>query len=119
MGGWIVLFIALTISAILYGLARHPIACRNRIAGALACLPGSLAQKVSHTVDSFMAGTRSVANPRSLLVSLGLTVVEWGIILGSFWCYFHAHPATRGMNLLAIAAYTGFMSIGGVVQLPG
>jgi uncharacterized membrane protein YbhN (UPF0104 family) len=119
LGGWLVLLIALTIAAILYGFARHPVACRNRIAGALSYFPGSLAKKVRSTVDAFMAGTRSLANPRSLLVSLALTVIEWGIILGSFWCYFHAHPATRQLSLLRAASYTGFMSIGGVVQLPG
>ena len=74
---------------------------------------------MSRTFDSFLYGARSIGRPKVLAASLALTVAEWAIILAAVWCYFHAYPESRGLRLLDVAVYLGFVSVGNIVQLPG
>jgi hypothetical protein len=99
--------------------ARHPAICESQILKALSFLPNRLLIKVERTLGSFLRGAGSISRPAVMILSLLLTVVEWGIVLAAIWCFFHSHPAFRDFGLLEVAVYLGFVSFGNIVQLPG
>jgi hypothetical protein len=119
IGGGLITVAAGAAAAVLYLLARHPETCRIQIVRAFSFLPQRIVVRISRTLDSFLEGARSIAYPRILASSVALTVTEWGIILGAIWCFFQAHPASRGLPFLDAAVYLGFVSVGNIVQLPG
>lgn len=119
VGGALVIVVAGAAGAILYMFARHPATCESQILKALAFLPNRLLIKVERTLGSFIRGAGSISRPAVMILSLLLTVVEWGIILAAIWCFFHSHPAFRDFGMLEVAVYLGFVSIGNIVQLPG
>jgi hypothetical protein len=119
LGGGLITAAAGAAAGVLYLLARHPEKCRSQIMGAVSFLPPRLFGRLARTLDSFLEGARSMANPRVFASSLALTVSEWAIILGTVWSYFQSHPQTRGLPFLDSAVYLGFVTIGNIVQLPG
>lgn len=119
IGGGLVVLAAGAASALLYVLGRHPGNVHTQLLRALSFLPDRMLCRLSGTFDSFLHGARSIGRPKALAASLGLTIAEWGLILAAFWCYFHAHPASRGLRLLDVAVFLGFVSVGNIVQLPG
>ncbi|HXE15034.1 MAG TPA: lysylphosphatidylglycerol synthase transmembrane domain-containing protein [Bryobacteraceae bacterium] len=119
IGGALVVLVAGATGAILYMFARHPSTCESQILKALSFLPNRLLTKVERTLGSFIRGAGSISKPAVMILSLLLTVVEWGIVLAAVWCFFHSHPAFRDFGMLEVAIYLGFVSIGNIVQLPG
>jgi hypothetical protein len=119
VGGGVVTVAAGAASAILYVLARHPTTCREQILKALSFLPARLFRKVERTLGAFLRGACSISQPRIMIGSLVLTVLEWAIVLAAVWCFFQSHPAFRDFGLLDVAVYVGFVSVGNIVQLPG
>ena len=119
VGGGLVVVAAGGASALLYLLGRHPGNVHTQLLRVLSFLPDRILGRVSRTFDSFLYGARSIGRPKVLAASLALTVAEWAIILAAVWCYFHAYPESRGLRLLDVAVYLGFVSVGNIVQLPG
>jgi hypothetical protein len=119
VGGGLVGLAAGGASALLYVLGRHPGNVHTQLLRVLSFLPDRILCRVSRTFDSFLHGARSIGRPKVLAASLALTIGEWAVILAAVWCYFHADPASRGLRLLDVAVYLGFVSVGNIVQLPG
>ncbi|MFZ0594010.1 MAG: lysylphosphatidylglycerol synthase transmembrane domain-containing protein [Bryobacteraceae bacterium] len=119
IGGGVVIVAAGAACAILYLLARHPATCGDQLLKVLSFLPSAIFKRVERTLGSFLRGAECISRPGIMLSSLLLTAVEWAIVLAAVWCYFQAHPALRGLGLLDVAMYVGFVSIGSIVQLPG
>jgi hypothetical protein len=119
VGGALVTVLAAAAIAILYVFARHPAACRERISKALSFLPSPVFHRVDRVLTSFLRGAASVSQPHVMAVSLVLTIVEWGLVFASVWCFFYAHPSFRDFGFLDVAVYLGFVSVGNIVQLPG
>jgi uncharacterized membrane protein YbhN (UPF0104 family) len=119
VGGGLVVVAAGGASALLYVLGRHPGNIHAQLLRVLSFLPDRVLCRVSRTFDSFLHGARSIGRPKVLASSLLLTVAEWAVILAAVWCFFQAHPDSRGLRLLDVAVYLGFVSVGNIVQLPG
>ena len=61
----------------------------------------------------------STGNLRSLFGLFAWSVVEWSIILGALHCALKAYPDTAHFRLLDTAVFSGFVTFGSAVQLPG
>jgi hypothetical protein len=119
VGGALITTAAGVATGVLYVLARHPETCRTQTMKLASFLPPRTLGRLARTLDSFLQGARSIADPKVFAASLVFTVAEWSIILGAIWCFFQAHPRTRDLPFLDSAVYLGFVSVGNIVQLPG
>jgi len=92
---------------------------QQRILSALTFLPEQQQERAAQMLDAFSRGVECTRQPRSLILLLGYTLVEWLVILGSSFALFHGFPATRGFGLLDVLVVLAFMTIGSLVQVPG
>jgi hypothetical protein len=118
-GGWIVAVGATATGVLLYIIGSRPEFFRRRISLAITFLPEHRQNRVLQTLDSFLRGASTAGRAPTMLLSIALTLAEWGLILCSVWCYFRAFPPASDFTLLDVAAFLGFVAFGAIIQLPG
>jgi uncharacterized membrane protein YbhN (UPF0104 family) len=47
------------------------------------------------------------------------TLLEWTIIVGCLFAFFHAFPITARLSLTDVMIFVGFVAFGSIVQIPG
>ena len=119
LGGWIVAAGAALAGAVLWMLGRKRAFCEQRLGAFAEILPPHLRERFQVILANFLEGTSAAGSGLSMVVCVLLTLGEWGLILVSVWCYFHAYPDTSGFRMLDVAAFWGFVAIGAVIQIPG
>jgi uncharacterized membrane protein YbhN (UPF0104 family) len=88
----------------------------NRVAG---ILPTGIARKLTGIFDSFLAGMSSTGSIGSLAELFAWSVLEWAIILSAIHFALLAYPATGHFRILDTIVFSGFVTFGSAVQLPG
>lgn len=119
VGAWIVIVGAVVTAAFLALIGPHSDSLCRKLSQWLSFLPEARAQAVVKTVASFLAGVRTGGNTPTILLTVFWSIIEWLLILGAYWCYFHGFPPTSHDTLLDVAGFIGFVGLGGIIQLPG
>jgi glycosyltransferase 2 family protein len=92
---------------------------RDRLMQALSFLPGPLHIRIEKFLTAFEEGMASTRNSSFAWMLILYTILEWAVIAGSFYCSFHAFPATASLGLTDAVITLGFIAIGSIVQIPG
>jgi uncharacterized protein (TIRG00374 family) len=105
--------------ALLLGLRQFRGNVQKRLLDALSFLPDPMVGRIAVFFTAFELGMISTRRSSFTFQLVAYTVIEWGIIAGSFYCLFQAVPATAGLGLTDIVIVLGFACLGSVVQIPG
>jgi uncharacterized protein (TIRG00374 family) len=92
---------------------------QRRILSGLTFLPEKQYQRAERTLAAFSQGMQSTRNLGFLALLLFYTMVEWGVIVGSYYSLFRAFPATSRFVITDVVVFLGFVAFGSVVQIPG
>jgi uncharacterized protein (TIRG00374 family) len=118
-GGYFVGVFSLLCVAVLLGLRNFGDSAKQRIVEAASVLPDRYRYKVSQVISSFAQGMESTRDWRAVGAVLGYSVLEWLLIAASSYCMFQASPETARLGLRDVLIFVGFVSFGGIVQIPG
>jgi len=92
---------------------------QRRILSALTFLPEQQQHRAAQMLEAFSEGMACTSDPQSLALLLGYTLLEWAVIVASGFALFHGFAATQGFGLLDVLVLLAFMTLGGLVQVPG
>ncbi len=112
-------FLGAAMLAVLVGLERFKGGVQARLMSALSFLPGQVRIRIEGYLVEFEKGMESMRSTSSVLLLVGLTVLDWGTIAASFACLGFAFPATADLGVTDMVILLGFVAFGSVVQLPG
>ena len=119
LGAWIVILGAALTAAFLALIGPHADSLCGRLSRWLSFLPKARTESILNAAASFLSGLKIEAKTSIVLLTIFWSVIEWLLILGAYWCYFHGFPPTSRYSLLDVAGFVGFIGLGGIVQLPG
>jgi uncharacterized protein (TIRG00374 family) len=91
----------------------------HRITSALTFLPDSVRFRVGKAIGAFSEGMRVTRSPGNLSLLCFYTLLEWTIIVGCLFAFFHAFPITARLSLTDVMIFVGFVAFGSIVQIPG
>ncbi|HLK21727.1 MAG TPA: lysylphosphatidylglycerol synthase transmembrane domain-containing protein [Bryobacteraceae bacterium] len=92
---------------------------RKRLLGALTFLPPKQFERVDQMLAAFTKGMESTKDPWHLTLLVLYTVIEWLIIVASYYALFHSFPATAKLATADVVVFLGFVAFGSIVQIPG
>lgn len=119
VGGYLAVGIGATCILLLVVFRNFGDAGRKRILSAVTFLPEKSYQRIERTLTAFVQGMHSTKDLRLLGLMILYTVVEWIIIVGSYWALFHSFPATSGLRFTDVVVFLGFVAFGSIAQIPG
>jgi len=70
-------------------------------------------------MDAFSQGLECTRKAESLIVLLAYTALEWAVIVVGSLTMFRSFVATRDFGIIQVLVVVAFMSLGGLIQLPG
>ena len=91
----------------------------GRLAALLEVIPASLRRFGEGGMRGFLAGLAAVRGRRVHLGLVAYTVIEWLLVTAACWCLFRSSPWSSSLGWADTFAFVGWVSIGGIVQLPG
>jgi uncharacterized membrane protein YbhN (UPF0104 family) len=118
-GGVLALTLGIACVAIIVVTAASQELSRRLFHRVAALLPGGIAHRLSGIFDSFLTGMSSTGSVKSLAELFIWSILEWLIILAAIHCALLAYPATAHFRILDTIVFSGFVSFGSAVQLPG
>ncbi|HEY2016940.1 MAG TPA: lysylphosphatidylglycerol synthase transmembrane domain-containing protein [Bryobacteraceae bacterium] len=92
---------------------------RRRLIAALRFLPEARYRKFEALITAFFQGVESTRSDGALLLVLAYSILEWGLIAACYWCLAQAFVGIIDLTLVDILIFMGFVSFGGVIQIPG
>src|SRR5690606_20832302 len=92
---------------------------QQRVSDGLSFLPETIRERVSNFLKAFAEGMKSTRNPRTLVMVLLLTLLEWLVVEGCYYSIFKSFPETAHMTLVDTLVVLGFVSFGSIIQIPG
>jgi glycosyltransferase 2 family protein len=92
---------------------------RRRLLDALAFLPKEHLERAERMIGAFSQGMQATRDRVFLTLLVVFTVIEWVIIVGSYYTLFRAMPATSSFNITDVVIFLGFVAFGSLVQIPG
>jgi uncharacterized protein (TIRG00374 family) len=118
-GGYLVtgLGAAAVMFLILFRNFAEPI--RGRILSALTFLPPKHFERADRMLAAFSQGMEATRNHLYLALLLVYTIIEWLVIVASYYTLFRAFPATSNFKVTDVVVFLGFVSFGSIVQIPG
>ena len=119
VGGYLVAVIGAACVLFLVLFRNFGEAGQRRILGAVTFLPEKHFQRVERTLAAFTQGMESTKNLGFLGLLLLYTVIEWAVIVGSYYTLFRSFPATSGFVITDVVVFLGFVAFGSIVQIPG
>lgn len=119
VGGGAALVLTLICAGLLFAFGRYSHAMEGRLRDALEVLPERWRERIISVVGAFVGGLESCRNPGAIFQVFIYSVIEWILIILSYYFIFRAVPETGGFTILQIAIFVGFASFGNVVQIPG
>lgn len=119
VGGEAALALTLVCTALLFLFGRYSEAMERRLREALQVLPDRLRYRVTSMTAAFVRGLESCRSLTAVGKVLAYSVLEWVLIILSYYLIFLAVPETGGFTVMQIAIFVGFVSFGSVVQIPG
>jgi uncharacterized protein (TIRG00374 family) len=118
-GGGIAGVLGLVCLAIFIGLRHFGEKSQQRVVDAISFLPDKHRASLEGVLRAFARGVESTKDWRSVILVLVYSVGEWVIITGCTYCLFRAFPQAERLSANDILIFLGFVSFGGVVQIPG
>ena len=119
VGGYLAVGIGAICILLLVVFRNFSDAGQKRILGGVSFLPEKSYQRIERTLSAFVQGMRSTRNVRLLGLIVLYTVVEWAIIVESYWALFRSFPATSRFIFTDVVVFLGFVAFGSIVQIPG
>ncbi|HTC89557.1 MAG TPA: lysylphosphatidylglycerol synthase transmembrane domain-containing protein [Bryobacteraceae bacterium] len=92
---------------------------QRRLLSAITFLPQRHWQRIASMLEAFSQGMECTRNPRLLALLLGYTVLQWAVIVAGTLALFQGFQATHGFGFLDVLVLMAFMTLGGLVQVPG
>jgi glycosyltransferase 2 family protein len=92
---------------------------QRRIRNALTVLAEHHHHRVVRIMESFSRGLESTRQARSLVILLGFTALEWGIIVAGSFAMFRSFAVTSHFSLIQVLVLLTVISLGNLIQLPG
>jgi hypothetical protein len=119
IGGLLIgtLAVGCLVALLLFGRFSAPV--RDRALSALRFLPAGLHQRIAGFLTSFLQGAAATRVRGSMLRLILYTGLEWVIITLGVWAILAAHPVTSTLGPVDVLVFLGFISLGGVIQIPG
>jgi uncharacterized protein (TIRG00374 family) len=118
-GGWFVAVLSILTLGLLAAFRHFSIAMRQRLLDALAALPEHHLKKADRLITAFVQGVESTKSYRALLLVVFYTALEWAVIALTTFCVVRAFGSSVDLSWLDVLIFLGFLSFGGVVQIPG
>ncbi|MBV9507429.1 MAG: flippase-like domain-containing protein [Acidobacteriia bacterium] len=118
VGGRLIGFasVALLIILILFRHFAEP--ARRWILRSLEFLSAAKLARAEKLVSAFVQGVESTRSDAALVLVLTYSVLEWALITGCFWCLATSF-ADINLSIVDVLILIGFVSLGGVIQIPG
>jgi uncharacterized protein (TIRG00374 family) len=118
-GGYVVAAIGIACLLFLVLFRNFSESAQGRLLGALAFLPENYYKRVERMLSAFSQGMESTRDAWSLVLLLLYTVLEWALIVASYFALFRSFPVSSGFKITDVVIILGFMAFGSVVQIPG
>jgi uncharacterized protein (TIRG00374 family) len=118
-GGYLVAAIGVACLLFLILFRNFSDAAQGRLLGAVSFLPANYYSRVERILRAFSQGMEATRDLRSLFLLLIYTILEWLLILGTFYALFLSFPVTAQFRITDVVIILGFMAFGSIVQIPG
>jgi glycosyltransferase 2 family protein len=118
-GGVLVAVISSILVILLLAFRHFGEWAKARLHSALEFLPEPHYGRATRVVTSFLQGVESTRSDAALFALFGLSVIEWVLIAGCYWCVAQGFSHQIRLGLVDILIYMGFVSFGAIVQIPG
>lgn len=118
-GGWFAGITGSVCLAILLVVHRFPDLLEQRLQQVLTMIDEPLRGKLLHFGRTALEGVRSARDGRAVAALVWWSVVEWILVLLTYWTIFRAFPETDAFSAAQVIVYTGFVTFGSIVQIPG
>lgn len=118
-GGWITAVTCAVCLAALIALQIYSESLSSRLLDALGFLQSHHLERATRFVRAAVEGLQSARHPRSIVLLIAWSAVEWYVIYLCFYAVFQAFPQTAPLSTTAILTYIGFVAFGSLVQIPG
>jgi uncharacterized protein (TIRG00374 family) len=118
-GGYLVAAIGVACLLFLILFRNFSEAAQGRLLSAVSFLPPNYYSRVERMLRAFSHGMEATRDLRSLFLLLIYTILEWLLILGTFYALFLSFPVTAQFRITDVVIILGFMAFGSIVQIPG
>jgi len=118
-GGRIVWISCILVLVVLLSLRHFAEPARRRLVAAFHFLPEARFQRVERFLTALVQGVESTRSDGALLLIFLYSVLEWVLIAACYWCVAQAFAGIINLTFVDILILMGFVSFGGVVQIPG
>ena len=118
-GGYVVAAIGLACLLFLVLFRNFSEAAQRRLLSSVTFLPENYYKRVEHMLSAFSQGMESTRDSWSLTLLLLYTVLEWVLIVASYYALFISVPMTTRFSITDVVVILGFMAFGSLVQIPG
>ncbi len=118
-GGWAAAITGVVCLTLLVLVSRYSDAMRNRLVQAIGFLPEKHRGGIERVITAFLQGAASTRTGGSLFLLVSYTLLEWTVIVLAIAAMLWAYPATAGLGIREVLAFTGFLAFGSLVQIPG
>ena len=114
-------FVAIAAGALLLLLVffRHFVTSAERLLDRFfQLLPGNRRIAFNTLVATFVRGVECTRSDAALLEILAYSVLEWALIIASYWCLAASFTALN-FTFVDVIVFMGFVALGASVQIPG
>jgi glycosyltransferase 2 family protein len=118
-GGKIVGALCVVVLVVLLSLRHFAEPVRHRLIVATAWLPTRWFRRIERMVTALVQGVEATRSDTALLLIFAYSVLEWALIAACYWSLAQAFVGIINITFVDILILMGFVSFGGVVQLPG
>jgi uncharacterized protein (TIRG00374 family) len=119
VGGKIVVLLCLGLLALILSFRHLAKPIQERLGLALRFLPDKYHAMIDRWIATFVQGVESTRDDSALLFVLLYSILEWILIIASYWCIARAFDGMLNFTLVDVLIFAGFVSFGAVVQIPG
>jgi uncharacterized protein (TIRG00374 family) len=118
-GGKIVVLMCLGLLVLILSFRHLAKPIQKRLGQALGFLPDKYHAMVDRWMQTFVQGVASTRSDAALLMVFFYSILEWVLIIASYWCIAQAFDGMLHFTLVDVLIFAGFVSFGAVVQIPG
>ena len=118
-GGYVVAGIGVACLLLLVLFRNFSESSQARLLNATTFLPENYYKRVERLLKAFSQGMECTRDPRSLVLLLLYTVLEWTLIIAAYYALFRSFPISAQFKITDVVITLGFMAFGSIVQIPG
>jgi len=118
-GGYVVAGIGGVCLLLLVLFRNFSVSAQARLLNAITFLPENYYKRVERMIKAFSQGMECTRDPRSLVLLLLYTVLEWVLIVAAYYALFRSFPISAQFKITDVVIILGFMAFGSIVQIPG